>query len=553
MDEREPLIWSRRGSSSESSTLQYFGDTNKGGVHHATGANLQHARRLLYVSHFFNQFSEQIWQFSLALFLAAYTDNASIMLVTTYGLVTNLFILFFGSSVGRYIDGSNRLTVARQFIGLENLTVVTATVLCYVLLSKDADIVNSETEDVVIDASSSSLYDLKSVILLIAIHLLGAFAMCLDTGFLVAVERDWVVVMSLSACNQRKLSKEESKNTQNDWLSSTNVKMRQIDLSCSILAPAFAGIFIGLFDNGAGKHHGYYLRGAAVFVGAVNVAALVVEYICTAKIYHTIPDLARNASVTQNTMEEATRLNKGGGGDSDNLEEGEDGEARNNGNTGKTGKRSMKILEDLELYFSQSICWAGFSLALLYLNVALSFGNTLTVYFIWRGISMGEIGFWRGVASAAGLGGTFVYHILAKKVGLVDIGMLSITFEFLCLASCFGALFVSNNDIFFVILIAGVCFSRIGLWVFDISVTQLMQFHVPAPIRGLVGGVQNSLNSFFTVIIYVVGLFLSDPHLFNIYASVSIVGVTLAAIFYGVMVFPKKAMFLESSTSTQNN
>jgi len=514
MGEVEPLLGSIKGGSIKNDGLVL------------TGVNLNDTRWLLYVSHFFNQFSEQSWQFCLALFLAAFTNNESLILVTSYGLVTYSFVCCFGSSVGRYIDGSNRLVVARQFIGFENLAVLTATFCCYILLSRDQN-------------GAESLYDLKSLLLLAAIHFLGAVAMILDSGFLVAIERDWIVVMSLGACNLRKsereLTKEEEENVQIAWLSDTNVKMRQIDLSCKILAPAVAGFFIAFFDDGTSKNHGYNLRGAALMVGGVNVAALIVEYICTAKIYHAIPDLALSSVADMATEQEEEEY--------DNKKDGKETE---NGDGTKNGKRSMQILDDLDVYFSQDICWAGFSLALLYLNVALSFGNIMTVYLVWRGISLKAIGLWRGVASAAGLAGTFVYHFMAKRIGLVDLGMISVTFEFLCLAVCYGALFVEDNNVFFVMLIAGVCFSRIGLWVFDISVTQLMQLHVPAPVRGLVGGVQQSLNAFFTVIIYIVGLFISDPNNFHIYASVSFAGVVFAAIFYGTMVFPRKRMFTYS-------
>mmetsp|Transcript_9870 Transcript_9870/g.11077 ORF Transcript_9870/g.11077 Transcript_9870/m.11077 type:complete len:568 (-) Transcript_9870:133-1836(-) len=123
-----PISTSRTSTSTSTSSI------------HGTN-NLAQARQLLYVSHFFNQFSEQTWQFCLALFLAAFTNNQSLILVTSYQLVSYLAVCCFGSSVGKYIDGStkSRLLVARQFIGLENVCVVSATILCYILLSRDHD------------------------------------------------------------------------------------------------------------------------------------------------------------------------------------------------------------------------------------------------------------------------------------------------------------------------------------------------------------------------------------------------------------------------------
>lgn len=485
------------------------------GVESADG-DLDHARRLLYISHTFNQFSEQAWQFCVALFLAAFTNNQSLILVTSYGLVTYSFVCFFGPTVGRYVDKKDRLVVARTFIGFENLAVLTATVMCYILLSRER-----------VATSSVSQYDTKSVLLLISIHLLGSVAMILDSGFLVAIERDWIVVMSSVACHGSKHSLvKEKEDIKKEWLSDTNVKMRQIDLSCKILAPAVSGMYIAFLDDGTSLNHGYNLRGATVIVGGVNVAALIVEYICTAKIYNKIPELA--------TKQEKVDVGK------DIKEETEV----------MGGTDRLKFWGDLQVYFSQSICWAGFALALLYLNVALSFGNIMTIYLVWRGIDIKAIGFWRGASAAAGLVGTFVYHIISQKIDLVDVGMISVTFEFLCLSVCYGSLFVKDNSLFFILLIAGVCFSRIGLWVFDISVTQLMQLHIPPPIRGLIGGVQQSLNAFFTVVIYVAGLFISDPENFKRFASLSYAGVTSAAIFYGVMVFARRNRFISRKDNT---
>jgi iron-regulated transporter 1 len=51
--------------------------------------------------------------------------------------------------------------------------------------------------------------------------------------------------------------------------------------------------------------------------------------------------------------------------------------------------------------------------------------------------------------------------------------MWSVVFQFICLSMSYASLFVEDNDISLAMLIAGVCASRVGLWVFDISVTQV--------------------------------------------------------------------------------
>lgn len=81
------------------------------------------------------------------------------------------------------------------------------------------------------------------------------------------------------------------------WLLQTNVAMKQIDLSCQVATPGFAGFFIGAFENGDSRRHRGDLSGAALLVGLVNEAALVVEYVCTARIYALIPKLAIKSPV----------------------------------------------------------------------------------------------------------------------------------------------------------------------------------------------------------------------------------------------------------------
>jgi hypothetical protein len=267
---------------------------------------LQHARRLLYVSHFFSQFSENAWQFCLILFLAAFANYSSLILVSTYGLTSGIAVCLTGSKAGRFIDGTNRLFVARTFIWTENVSVLIATLFCYFLLASRAEDANDrEAFHASLNGPAWSYWfrsrldgvplDALSVVMLIGIHLLGSVARILDQGFIVAMERDWIVVMSQSShgYEEAQASTEHGPNaTARAWLSTTNVTMKQIDLSCKVAAPAVAGFIIGAFDNGTDPHHGGDLSVAALWVGFVNVAALVVEYVCTARIYALIPDLA---------------------------------------------------------------------------------------------------------------------------------------------------------------------------------------------------------------------------------------------------------------------
>lgn len=236
-------------------------------------SEMQHARRLLYISYFFNQFSENAWQFCLVLFLAASSNYESFVLVSTYGIVSQLFVCTISPSMGRIIDNTDRLLVARAFLLIENFAVVSATIFCYILLSNVDDTFFTGESHETSGMTHGVPSDRKSILLLIGIHILGAFAKVFDTSFLVALKRDWVAVMSLAVANP-------SEEKQKTWLAETNVFMTQIDLSCSIVAPAFAGLIVAYLDKGSGSSDSPSdLRPAALFVGCLNVLALIVEYI----------------------------------------------------------------------------------------------------------------------------------------------------------------------------------------------------------------------------------------------------------------------------------
>jgi hypothetical protein len=317
-------------------------------------AVLVKARRLLYISHLFNQFSENAWQFCLILFLAAFSNFQSFILVSSYGLVSALCVCYFGSAAGRFIDGANRLLVARRFIGMENLAVLLATFFCYVLLAKQGTEPEPTTNEN--EAKWSRLEgvptDPQSILLLIGIHVLGATARILDSGFIVAVERDWIVVMSRCVVTPN-LSQSEQSKLQKKWLSDTNVTMKQIDLSCKIAAPAFAGFFVALLDDGTDPHHGSDLRGAALFVGCLNAMALVVEYVCTAKIYNQIPELAVKSPTSQPAdnghQSSSTAIHDKKRRWSDNDQH----------------RCISRVPDGLKVYLEQEISWAGIGLSLL--------------------------------------------------------------------------------------------------------------------------------------------------------------------------------------------
>ena len=164
----------------------------------------------------------------------------------------------------------------------------------------------------------------------------------------------------------------------------------------------------------------------------------------------------------------------------------------------------------------------------------------MTAYLVWRGMRFDSIGLWRGVSSAAGLAGTFVYHFMSKRMSLINTGMWSIVLQFLFLSISYASLFIADFTTSLSMLICGVCASRMGLWVFDISVTQLMQLHIPEDVRGLVGGVQQSMNAFFGMLSFALGILIPDPVDFHYYVSAGYISVGVALLCYTCGVFARR-------------
>jgi hypothetical protein len=83
--------------------------------------------------------------------------------------------------------------------------------------------------------------------------------------------------------------------------------------------------------------------------------------------------------------------------------------------------------------------------------------------------------------------------------------------QWCCLLLCLGSIWVSDGVSSAWVLMAGVAASRLGLWMFDLAVMQLMQDNVRDSDRCVVGGVQNSLQSIFDLLTYIMGIIISDP------------------------------------------
>jgi iron-regulated transporter 1 len=161
-----------------------------------------------------------------------------------------------------------------------------------------------------------------------------------------------------------------------------------------------------------------------------------------------------------------------------------------------------------------------------------SFGTLMTATLDWKGIPAYVISLARGFSAVVGIGATLLYPVVHSRLSTLRTGLWSIWMQWCCLLVCVASIWASSSVASAWMLMAGVAASRLGLWMFDLAVMQLMQDGVPEDERCVVGGVQSSLQSVFDLLTYIMGIIISDPRDFSELIVLSFFLVTCAAAMY---------------------
>jgi len=127
-----------------------------------------------------------------------------------------------------------------------------------------------------------------------------------------------------------------------------------------------------------------------------------------------------------------------------------------------------------------------------------------------------------------------LYAIIHARIHSVRTGLWSIWIQWWILLPCVASIWVQNQQLSSWMLMGGVAASRLGLWMFDLVVVQEMQDSVPESDRGVVGSVQNSLQSCMDLLGYVMGMIVSDPKDFGVLILASFLSVSCAALLYSL-------------------
>ncbi|KAG4393216.1 hypothetical protein AAZX31_03G038600 [Glycine max] len=145
----------------------------------------------------------------------------------------------------------------------------------------------------------------------------------------------------------------------------------------------------------------------------------------------------------------------------------------------------------------------------------------MTATLKWEGIPAYVIGIARGISVVIGIAATAVYPVLQSHISTIRTGLWSIWSQWSCLLPCVAAIWIQSGFLSSYILMGSVAISRLGLWMFHLSVLQQMQDLVSESDRLIVGGVQSSLQSLMGLLAYVMGIIISDPRDFWKLTSIS--------------------------------
>ncbi|GMH45689.1 hypothetical protein BSKO_13652 [Bryopsis sp. KO-2023] len=419
------------------------------------------AKWLLYVSHALSTWGERAWEFAVGLVILDLYNN-SLREVSLYGLASALGAVLFGPSVGRFIDRTPRFRTVAVFYFIQNVGMALAAVSSLALLWN----------------GPRTMEGPLALALLGSVIFWGVFGAVGFLGSTVSVEKEWT--RALCGDDEHELA-------------IMNSSLRTIDLGCLILAPVLTGFLMTYCG----------MRIAVMEIAGFNLLAWFPEVLFAKYAQNAAPQLQVQKFETSAPSPEEGDL--------------EEPLIANSKGEKEKGLATWGVFQAIALYYKQKCSLAMFALALLYLTV-LSLGLLMTSYLKSLGMSEATLSLYRGVGAVTGVLGAKAFPFFQKTLGLPATGLMGAGIQFVSLAVGVVPLvcraFMSTSDATLAtmhLLVWGLIISRFGLWTFDLTVSQTMQMTVDSTKLGSVGGVQKMHENFFTVVLYVVVVFVNDP------------------------------------------
>merc|ERR1719266_2392463 len=434
----------------------------------------------------------------------------SLRLTATYGLVISASVIVFGANIGRLVDTMGRISAARLSLAIQNLATATCALILAAFLHYRAELEPAGPGN-------------PTLIVSVVAIVLAAVARLASCGTNIIIQKDWIVVIA---------------GGDNDKLATMNSILRTIELTTYAIAPAVAGCLFTLL--------GFGLTG--LVIAAWNVVSVCLEYCLLSRIYRRHPGLASKRS-------------------SSSVEEEEDGGA----------------VQGWITYFNHPVKLAGLGLACLYMTV-LGFDNITYGYCLLQGVPHAVLGILVGVSAVVGVAGSLAYPPIRKRVGLERTGLLGMFLLVSCSSLALLSIVLpgspmdlnvlvqskSNSSLLLspttiipedtnssasgtmadsedtdvaswllancsvIVFLSGIILARFGLWVVDLTVNQLLQEKVEEEVRGVVNGVQESLNNSLDLAKCILVILLPAEETFGLLIIASFTSVSLGWLLYAL-------------------
>jgi iron-regulated transporter 1 len=445
-------------------------------------------------------------------------------------------------------------------IAANRLSVILASVLWFFISGHGTGSLNERSHGKL----TPDLSELVKGSLFAAVLVLGIAEKLSGAANLMSMERDWVV--TVAAADGRPYD-----------LTHLNSVMRRIDLICKLIAPLLISAIISVASS---------VKVGVLTIAAMSALSWAVEVSCARKVWNGNPVLQRlqTTSEVENTALEPLLVH-----DEPML-------LRRNPSLFASLSASFgHYVQNYRDYFSTNVWIPSLALSMLHLS-ALSYSATFITYLLNLGFSLPFITAARAVGSVVEISSTIVtpfgVEYLSKphghrharlrqeepsdeaqepmtpdiqgdhETGLERLGLWGLTFQFLNLVRtpflslprlALAMLKMKQLPVLLIILsptfanplvLAGpsispslilfgsLSLSRLGLWIYDLTTTQLTQTLVPQSQASSFSGIENSFIAVFELLQWILALVWSRPDDFRWIACVGAGSVGLATVAY---------------------
>ncbi|XP_078260222.1 solute carrier family 40 member 1 [Rhinoraja longicauda] len=521
---------------------------------------------LIYLCHGLSSWGDRMWHFAVSVFLVDLYSN-NLLLTAVYGLVVAGSVLLLGAIIGDWVDKTSRLKVAQISLVVQNVSVIICgVILMMVYLFKP---------------SLSTMFQgwllTGCYILIITIANIANLA---STAMGITIQRDWIVVVA---------GEDRSK------LADMNATVRRIDQVSNILAPMAVGqiMTFGSAVVGCGFISGWNLFSMCFEYYLLwkiyqRTPALAIK--ASQKIdEQELKPLNKLKDIESGQTKIGEKTGSGQSVEDVQLMNVKAIEEEKKQQCGDKFLEPFYTLRDgWVAYYNQPVFWAGMALAFLYMTV-LGFDCITTGYAYTQGLSGSFLSLLMGGSAVTGILGTIAFTWIRRKCGLIRAGFISGVTQFSCLILCvisvfmpgspldlsvspfteFASAYLGTNTLMETVLptsepqlvttimygnsttepagseefqpesyisigllFAGIIAARVGLWSFDLTVTQLIQENVDESERGKVNGVQNSMNYLLDLMHFIMVILAPNPEAFGVLVIISTSFVAMGHLMY---------------------